>query len=311
VAEGSSNLYYTDARSRAAVSAGTGLSYNNSSGEFAINLTGGTAIGISGSTISFNGSTSDVSEGTNQYFTQARARASIQASSDAGNLIQYTNASGDMLVSTANVRGVLSGGTAITYNSGTGQIAFSGDTDDVAEGSSNQYFTQARSRASVQAASDSGNLLQYTNASGDMLVSTANVRGVLSAGTGLSYNSGTGAFSLNATTSNVAEGSNLYYTDARVRAAVTAGSESDELITYNGGTGAFSLRLQDLRHESQVTLTANVAQTITHNLGKKLVHVSVMDSAGNLIHLDVVYVSTTALTVKSVTGITVDVAISV
>jgi hypothetical protein len=109
----------------------------------------------------------------------------------------------------------------------------------------------------------------------------------------------------------VAEGSNLYYTDARVRAAVTAGSESDELITYNGGTGAFSLRLQDLRHESQVTLTANVAQTITHNLGKKLVHVSVMDSAGNLIHLDVVYVSTTALTVKSVTGITVDVAISV
>ena len=311
VAEGSSNLYYTDARSRAAVSAGTGLSYNNSSGEFAINLTGGTAIGISGSTISFNGSTSDVSEGTNQYFTQARARASIQASSDAGNLIQYTNASGDMLVSTANVRGVLSGGTAITYNSGTGQIAFSGDTDDVAEGSSNQYFTQARSRASVQAASDSGNLLQYTNASGDMLVSTANVRGVLSAGTGLSYNNGTGAFSLNATTSNVAEGSNLYYTDARVRAAVTAGSESDELITYNGGTGAFSLRLQDLRHESQVTLTANVAQTITHNLGKKLVHVSVMDSAGNLIHLDVVYVSTTALTVKSVTGITVDVAISV
>ena len=311
VAEGSSNLYYTDARSRAAVSAGTGLSYNNSSGEFAINLTGGTAIGISGSTISFNGSTSDVSEGTNQYFTQARARASIQASSDAGNLIQYTNASGDMLVSTANVRAVLSGGTAITYNSGTGQIAFSGDTDDVAEGSSNQYFTQARSRASVQAASDSGNLLQYTNASGDMLVSTANVRGVLSAGTGLSYNSGTGAFSLNATTSNVAEGSNLYYTDARVRAAVTAGSESDELITYNGGTGAFSLRLQDLRHESQVTLTANVAQTITHNLGKKLVHVSVMDAAGNLIHLDVVYVSTTALTVKSVTGITVDVAISV
>ena len=311
VAEGSSNLYYTDARSRAAVSAGTGLSYNNSSGEFAINLTGGTAIGISGSTISFNGSTSDVSEGTNQYFTQARARASIQASSDAGNLIQYTNASGDMLVSTANVRGVLSGGTAITYNSGTGQIAFSGDTDDVSEGSSNQYFTQARSRASVQAASDSGNLLQYTNASGDMLVSTANVRGVLSAGTGLSYNSGTGAFALNATTSNVAEGSNLYYTDARVRAAVTAGSESDELITYNGGTGAFSLRLQDLRHESQVTLTANVAQTITHNLGKKLVHVSVMDSAGNLIHLDVVYVSTTALTVKSVTGITVDVAISV
>ena len=293
------------------MSAGTGISYNNSTGAIAISLSAGTAIGISGNTISFNGSTSDVSEGSNQYFTQARARGSVQASSDAGNLIQYSNSSGDMLVSTANVRGVLSGGAAITYNSGTGQIAFSGDTDDVSEGSSNQYFTQARARGSVQASSDSGNLIQYSNASGDMLVSTANVRGVLSAGTGISYNSGTGAIALNATTSNVAEGSNLYYTDARVRAAVTAGSESDELITYNGGTGAFSLRLQDLRHESQVTLTANVAQTITHNLGKKLVHVSAMDSAGNLIHLDVVYSSTTALTVTSVTGVTVDVAVSV
>ena len=313
VSEGSSNLYYTDARSRAALSAGTGISYNNSTGAIAISLSAGTAIGISGNTISFNGSTSDVAEGSNQYFTQARARGSVQASSDAGNLIQYSNSSGDMLVSTANVRGVLSGGTGITYNSGTGQIAFSGDTDDVSEGSSNQYFTQARARSAISAESVSSpdsNLFQYNNSTGQGKVLLSDIVGEFSAGTGLSYN-GTGEYSLNATTSNVAEGSNLYYTDARVRAAVTAGSESDELITYNGGTGAFSLRLQDLRHESQVTLTANVAQTITHNLGKKLVHVSAMDSAGNLIHLDVVYSSTTALTVTSVTGVTVDVAVSV
>ena len=310
VAEGSSNLYYTDARSRAAVSAGTGLSYNNSSGQFAINLTGGTAIGISGSTISFNGSTSDVSEGSNQYFTQARARASIQASSDAGNLIQYANASGDLLVSTANVRGVFSGGTAIGISSGV--ISFNGSTSDVSEGT-NQYFTQARARSAISAESVSSpdsNLFQYNNSTGQGKVLLSDIVSEFSAGTGLSYN-GTGEYSLNATTSNVAEGSNLYYTDARVRAAVTAGSQADELITYNSSNGSFSLRLQDLRHESQVTLTANTAQTITHNLGKKLVHVSAMDSAGNLIHLDVVYVSTTALTVKSVSGITVDVAISV
>ena len=310
VAEGSSNLYFTDARARAAVSAGTGLSYNNSSGQFAINLTGGTAIGISGSTISFNGSTSDVSEGSNQYFTQARARASIQASSDAGNLIQYANASGDLLVSTANVRGVFSAGSAIGISSGV--ISFNGSTSDVSEGT-NQYFTQARARSAISAESVSSpdsNLFQYNNSTGQGKVLLSDIVSEFSAGTGLSYN-GTGEYSLNATTSNVAEGSNLYYTDARVRAAVTAGSQADELITYNSSNGSFSLRLQDLRHESQVTLTANVAQTITHNLGKKLVHVSAMDSAGNLIHLDVVYVSTTALTVKSVSGITVDVAISV
>jgi hypothetical protein len=37
----------------------------------------------------------------------------------------------------------------------------------------------------------------------------------MAAGTGLSYNSSTGTFSINATTSNVTEGSNLYYTSTR------------------------------------------------------------------------------------------------
>jgi hypothetical protein len=69
--------------------------------------------------------------------------------------------------------------------------------------------------------------------------------------------------------------------------------------------------MSELRYETQVTLTANTAQTITHNLGKKLVHVSAMDASGNLIHLDVVYSSTSALTIESVTGVTVDVAVSI
>ena len=295
--------------------AGDGISVNASNATISANIAAGSGLSASTSsgqiTFAFSGNSDIVSEGSsNQYFTQARARASIQASSDAGNLIQYANASGDLLVSTANVRGVFSGGTAIGISSGV--ISFNGSTSDVAEGT-NQYFTQARARGAISAESVSSpdsNLFQYNNSTGQGKVLLSDIVSEFSAGTGLSYN-GTGEYSLNATTSNVAEGSNLYYTDARVRAAVTAGSQADELITYNSSNGSFSLRLQDLRHESQVTLTANTAQTITHNLGKKLVHVSAMDSAGNLIHLDVVYVSTTALTVKSVSGITVDVAISV
>ena len=311
IAEGSNNLYFTDARARAAVSAGTGLAYNSSTGVFSADLVGGTAIGISGNTISFNGDSDDVDEGSsNLYFSQSRARGSIQASSDAGNLLQYTNSSGDMLVSTANVRGVFSGGTAIGITNGV--IAFNGSTSDVSEGT-NQYFTQARARGAISAESVSSpdsNLFQYNSSTGEAKVLLSDIVAEFSAGTGLSYD-GVGEYSLDADTDDVAEGSNnLYYTDARVRAAVTAGSQADELINYDSSNGSFSLRLQDLRHESQVTLTANTAQTITHNLGKKLVHVSAMDSAGNLIHLDVVYVSTTALRVTSVTGVTVDVAIS-
>ena len=313
VSEGTSNLYFTDARARGALSGGTGISYTSGTGAIAIDLVGGTAIGISGNTISFNGDSDDVSEGsTNQYFTQARSRGSIQADSQAGNLLSYTSSTGDLLVSTSSVRGAFSGGTAIGITNGV--IAFNGDSDDVSEGSSNQYFTQARARGAVSAESVSlpdGNLLQYNSTTGAFKVLVSDVTGEFTAGSGLSYD-GTGEYSLNADTDDVAEGaSNLYYTDARVRAAVTVSSQADELINYNSSNGEFSLRLQDLRYETSITLSANTATSITHNLGKQLVHVSAMDASGNKIELDVVYSSTSALTVESAVGVTVTVAVSV
>ena len=114
VAEGSSNLYFTQARARGALSGGTGISYNNGTGAIAISLARADGIGVSGNTISFTGDSDDVSEGSsNLYFSQARARASVQADSAAGNLLSYSNSSGDLLVSTDSVRGAFSGGTAL------------------------------------------------------------------------------------------------------------------------------------------------------------------------------------------------------
>ena len=312
VAEGTSNLYYTDARSRAALSGGTGISYTSGTGAIAIDLVGGTAIGISGNTISFNGSSDDVSEGsTNEYFTQARARGAIQADSQAGNLLSYASSTGDLLVSTSSVRGAFSAGTAIGLSNGV--ISFSGTTSDVAEGT-NEYFTQARARGAVSAETVSGedsNLLQYNSTTGAFKVLLSDVVSEFSAGSGLSYD-GYGEFSLSANTDQVSEGNtNQYFTDARARGAVSAGSESDELISYDSSNGSFSLRLQDLRHEQSVTLSANTAATITHNLGKRLVHVSAMDASGNKIELDVVYTNTNALSVESAVGVTVTIAVSV
>ncbi len=312
VTEGTSNLYYTDARSRAALSGGTGISYTSGTGAIAIDLVGGTAIGISGNTISFNGSSDDVAEGsTNEYFTQARARGSVQADSAVGNLLSYNSTSGDILVSTSSVRGAFSAGTAIGLSNGV--ISFSGTTSDVAEGT-NEYFTQARARGAVSAetvSSPDANLLQYNSTTGAFKVLLSDVTSEFTAGTGLSYD-GYGEFSLSANTDQVSEGSsNLYYTDARVRGAVTVSSQADELINYNSSNGEFSLRLQDLRYETSLTLSANTATSIIHNLGKQLVHVSAMDASGNKIELDVVYSSTTKITVESVVGVTVTVAISV
>lgn len=311
VAEGSSNLYFTNARARGALSGGTGISYTSGTGAIAISLVGGTAIGISGDTISFNGDSDDVAEGsTNQYFSQARARGSIQADSAAGNLLSYTSSSGDLLVSTSSVRGAFSGGTAIGITNGV--IAFNGSTSDVSEGS-NLYHTSARVRSALSAESISEpdmNLLQYNSSTGAMKVLLSDIFGEFAAGTGLSYSDG--EYSLNASTDDINEGSsNLYYTDARVRAAVSVGSQSDELIGYDSSNGSFSLRLSDLRHEQSITLSANTPASITHNLGKRLVHVSAMDSSGNKIELDVQYTNTNTLAVESAVGITVTVAISV
>ena len=143
-----------------------------------------------------------------------------------------------------------------------------------------------------------------------MKVLLSDIFGEFAAGTGLSYTDG--EYSLNASTDDINEGSsNLYYTDARVRAAVSVGSQSDELIGYDSSNGSFSLRLSDLRHEQSITLSANTPASITHNLGKRLVHVSAMDSSGNKIELDVQYSNTNTLAVESAVGITVTVAISV
>lgn len=68
-------------------------------------------------------STTDVAEGTNQYFTNARARGAVSA----GTGISYNSTTG-VIASTitqytdANARAALSAGTGISYNSSTGSI---------------------------------------------------------------------------------------------------------------------------------------------------------------------------------------------
>ena len=101
-------------------------------------------------------STSNLSEGTNQYFTTARARTSVSA----GTGISYNNSTGVITSSItqytdANARTALSGGTGISYNNSTGVITSS--------------------------------ITQYTD---------ANARAALSGTTGISYNSSTGAITL-------------------------------------------------------------------------------------------------------------------
>eukprot|EP00919_Chromeraceae_sp_WS-2016_P032252 GHVR01076059.1.p1 GENE.GHVR01076059.1~~GHVR01076059.1.p1 ORF type:complete len:566 (-),score=109.02 GHVR01076059.1:257-1954(-) len=119
---------------------------------------------------------------------------------------------------TLGVTGIITATGGVTGNvTGTVSDVSNHDTDDISEGSTNQYFTTARARSSVSATGS------------------------------LNYNSGTGVISFTqGDTDTVAEGTtNLYYTDARAtaaaQAAITDGlsfvdAGGDGSLTYSAGT---------------------------------------------------------------------------
>ena len=147
--------------------------------------------------------TDDISEGSAQYFTDARSRASISATSPA------------------------------LYDASTGVISISSSalftgktTDDLTEGSTNLYYTTGRqntdfdTRLATKSTTDvaEGTNLYFTNTRADDRVN-------LQTGTNLDLS--------NKSTTDVAEGTNLYYTDGRVDTRLSSGSISTAIKTTN------------------------------------------------------------------------------
>ena len=210
----------TAAEVRAALSASAGINYNASTGEFTADqgeirglFAAGSGLGYDASngTFSLTADSDGISEGSsNLYFTDARARGAISVS-----------------------------GAGISYNAGTGVITLAATSDNISEGSSNLYHTTARVRSSISLGSVSSpdvQLLEYDNSNGQLKVRASQIFAQFDAGTGLSY--ADGVYSLNASTSNVSEGSNLYFTNARARAAISVDAAG---LNYNSGTGLITL----------------------------------------------------------------------
>jgi hypothetical protein len=181
------NLYFTDARARLALSitAGTGIAYNNTTGVF--NLTAIPNASLANSSITINGqgvslggtvtlTTTNIGEGTNLYFTEARGNANF-----ATNLAAST---------TTN----LAEGTNLYYTQARFDTAFSNKTTtNLAEGT-NLYYTQARFNSALAAKTTTdlaeGTNLYYTDARARLALS--------SSATGLTYANNSGVFSLTA-----------------------------------------------------------------------------------------------------------------
>ena len=246
VSEGSTNKYFTTSRARASLSAGTGVTYDSSTGVISIgqdvstssnvtfnNVTvagdltvQGTMTAIQSTTVEINdlnitlakGSANNTqANGAGLTVDGAGATLTYASATDSWNFNKSLNVTGNItttgsLTSTAGFTGDLTGNVTGTVSSLSNHT-----TSDLAEGS-NLYFTNARAAAAISLTSDNTSVL--------------------------SYNSGTGTFTFaleNASTSDIAEGTNLYYTDARARDSVSVTKVSgDGSLTYNSATGVFT-----------------------------------------------------------------------
>ena len=195
LSEGSSSLYFTNARARSAISASGDISYNSSTGVISFTATAAPVTSVNSATGAVVLDSDDVAEGSsNLYYTDARARAAISE-----------------------------GSTQLSYNSGTGVLTFSqGNTDTVSEGSSNLYYTDTRVATKIDSYVDKAFIdnLSVVAASATGNAGSATILQTARTIAGVSFN---GSANISLDTSNITEDSSyLYYTDARANSAIDA-----------------------------------------------------------------------------------------
>ena len=184
LSEGSTNLYFTDARARAAISESvTGLDYNSATGVFSI--TTGYGIPTTASQTTWDAAYNDKINSAAVTGTTTKTLTLTQQ--DGGTITaSWTDDNTDAVTSVFGRTGAV--------------VATSGDyTTALVTEVTNLYYTDARARAAISV-TGSGS---YDSATGIITVT----------GGVTSVNTLTGAVTL--TTTNIGEGTNLYYTTAR------------------------------------------------------------------------------------------------
>ena len=235
-----SNLYYTDARSRSAISATGDLSYNSSTGVISFSATAAPVVSVNSATGSVVLDTDDIAEGsTNLYYTDARVQAKIDAVVGAApntldTLEEIADALGDDENFSTTMTNSLAGKLAIAGGTMTGTLVLDGaptsnlhaatkayvdsavtggtgtlTTDNISEGSTNLYFTNARADARIPS-----NISSFTNDSGYV---TSDTNTTYTAGNGLSLSGTEFLMSGSYTGSFTATGDITAYSDQRLK----------------------------------------------------------------------------------------------
>lgn len=261
LAEGS-NLYYTDSRARASISVSGDLSYNSSTGLISYttptftsdvtsvnSLSGAVVLNTDNINEGNNNlyytdqrfdnkfsskSTTDLSEGTNLYYTDTRARLAISAGGD----LSYNSSTGVISYTTPTVSNAVN-----SVNTQTGTVVL--DTDDIAEGTNNLYYTDARVDARAQLKIDQildsapgslDTLNELAAALGDDPNFATTMTSNLALKLNISdFNSTFDTRLATKSTTDISEGTNLYFTDARVDTHLnTSNATSGQVLNWNG-----------------------------------------------------------------------------
>ena len=270
------NLYFTNARSRDAISVAGAGSYDNATG--IITITGGvTSVGsatgavsnaqlASGITTSGVLNTSNVAEGANLYFTTSRARASIDAAANGG--ITYSSATGNVSLSasgvTANTYGGASKVPVFTVDSfgritsaanvnvaGVSTFSASGNTFTIGTADGGSFSASIQPDSVVLGRDTTGDYVASMTAGNGITVGTATGEGstpVITNTGVLSVNGQTGNATGFATTANsLAQFASTSSTELRTLVSDETGSgslvfsDSPVLITPNIGTASYAV----------------------------------------------------------------------
>lgn len=210
--EGTANLFYTQARVDARVAVGiAAIDYPVDS--------------VNGQTGAVVLTTTNINEGTNLYYTTARANNDFDtrlATKSTTNLAEGTNLYYTTARSNSDFDGRLATkttsnlaeGTNLYYTSARANTDFDArlatkTTDNLNEGTTNQYFTTARARQSITAVDGGGDgSLSYDNSTGVITYtgpSAAEVRSHFTGGTGVTITNGVVAIGQSVATNSPVE----------------------------------------------------------------------------------------------------------
>ena len=231
VTEGT-NLYYTDTRARASVSAGTGITYNSATGIIATTITQYTdalaRASISASTgISYNSTTGAISSTITQY-TDALVRATLLTGLSTTSYTGSITASDSILIAFGRIQNQLNALVGSVVYKGTWNASTNTPTLTSSVGAQGNYYIVSVAGTTTLNGINSWSVGDWVIFDGSVWQKVDNSSAVTS------VNGQTGTVVLS--TTNISEGTNLYYTDARARASNSAGTG----ITYNSTTGVIS-----------------------------------------------------------------------